>query len=220
MVRNKEKYEQVISLRKRGFTLEEIAKICEISKSTASKWLKNKAFSAQITNQNTKRAGQENAKRLRLISKARDGERKRRYADASVSAKVEFVHYQSNPLFMAGLAAYVAAGDINDEMVIRFSHISPELHRLFISFTQEFLGVPKQKIRIWLQLYPGITEESAMKKWSKITTLPYSQFYKNQFVNKSSKKTLHYGVGNTIIGSTHHKQKLKTWVLMAKKVWK
>ena len=45
MVRNQEKYDQAVSLRKRGFTLEEIAKYCDISKSTASTWLKNKAFS-------------------------------------------------------------------------------------------------------------------------------------------------------------------------------
>lgn len=220
MVRDKEKYEQAITLRKRGFTLEEIAKICEISKSTASKWLKNQAFSTLITKQNTKRAGQENAKRLNLIAKARGVERKRRYADAATSAKVEFAHYQSNPVFMSGLAAYIAAGDINDDMVIRFSHISPELHRLFVRFGQEFLGIPKQKMHIWLQLYPGVSEEIAMKKWSKITGLPYGQFYKTQFVNKNSKRTLHYGVGNTIIGSTHNKQKLKTWIEMAKKVWK
>ena len=49
MVRNKEKYEQVLSLRKRGFTLEELAKYCNIAKSTASKWLKEEAFSAEVT---------------------------------------------------------------------------------------------------------------------------------------------------------------------------
>ncbi len=219
MVRNEEKYEQAVALRKRGFTLEEIAKVCEISKSTASIWLKNKAFSAQVTKQNVKRAGAENAKRLQLIAKARGGERRRRYADAAASAKVEFAHYQSNPLFMAGMAAYIASGDIKNERVIRFSNVSPELHKLFLSFCIKFLGIEKKSIHLWLQLYEGSTEERAMKTWSKITTIPYSQFYKNQFVNKLSRKPLHSGVGNTIIGSTYHKQKLKAWVQLAKKFW-
>ena len=56
MVRNKEKYEQAV-LRKRGFTLAEIAKYCDIAKSTASKWLKEEAFSQAVTTQNAKRAG-------------------------------------------------------------------------------------------------------------------------------------------------------------------
>lgn len=219
MVRNQEKYDRAISLRKRGFTLEEIAKYCDISKSTASKWLRNKAFSAQITKQNVKRAGVENAKRLRLIAKARSGERKQRYIDAASSAKIEFAHYQKNPLFLAGLTAYLAAGELNDDRKIRLSHTSMELHKLFIKFSVQFLGIEKKQMHIWLQLYGVSSEEKAMKKWSKITNLPYSQFYKNQFVNKNSSKILHYGVGNIIIGSTYHKQKLKEWVRLAKKLW-
>ena len=208
-----------MSLRQRGFTLEEIAKYCEISKSTASKWLKNKAFSQAVTKQNVKLAGAENAKRLKLIAKARGGERKQRYADAAASAKVEFAHYSTNPTFMAGLTAYIAAGDVKSDRTIRLSHLSPELHSLFIKFSVEFLGVQKSSIHVWLQLYNGSSEERAMKKWSKITSIPYSQFYKNQFVNNSSRQPLHYGVGNTIIGSTYHKQKLKAWVQLAKKGW-
>jgi orotate phosphoribosyltransferase-like protein len=53
MVRNKDKYEQAVSLRKRGFTLAEIAKYCDISKSTASVWLKDEAFSEVVKAQNT-----------------------------------------------------------------------------------------------------------------------------------------------------------------------
>lgn len=219
MVRNQEKYDQVMSLRKRGFTLAEIAKICEISKSTASEWLKNKAFSAQVTKQNVRRAGAENGKRLKLIAKARGGERLQRYADAQRSAKVEFSHYKGNQAFVAGLLAYVAAGDLKDDQTIRLSHVSPELHRTFIRFASEFLGVEKQRVHFWLHLYHGSSEEREMKKWSRIITIPYSQFYKNQFVNKSTRKPLHSGVGNTIIGSTYHKQKLKVWAKLAQKEW-
>ena len=74
MVRNKQKFEQAVEFRKKGFTLDEIAKICDVSKSTASKWLKNKAFSQSVTVQNKRRAVQENARRLRLLNKARSGE--------------------------------------------------------------------------------------------------------------------------------------------------
>jgi predicted transcriptional regulator len=219
MVRNQGKYDQAISLRKRGFTLAEIAKYCDISKSTASKWLQDQAFSGQITKQNKERAGKENAKRLKLIAKARGGERVKRYADAVASAKVEFVHYKQNPLFVAGLTAYMASGDMTDSPTIRLSHASVDVHRLFVKFSVQFLGIDKTKIHLWLLLYGNTSEEKAMKLWSKSTTLPYSQFYKNQFVNKESVKTLHSGVGNTIIGSTYHKQKLKAWVRLAQKMW-
>lgn len=219
MVRNKEKYDQAVSLRQRGFTLEEIAKYCGIAKSTASKWLKDKAFSEVVTKQNQRRAGVENAKRLKLIAKARSGERKKRYSDAHSSAKIEFANYQANPKFVAGLVAYMASGEVLDDRTIRFSHSSPELHKIFINFAVNFLGIDKSRIHFYLHLYAGASEEKSMKKWSKITTIPYSQFYKNQIVNKASRQPLHYGVGNTIIGNTYQKQRLKTWLSLAKKSW-
>ena len=216
MVRNEQKYEQAVGLRKRGFTLEEIARYCDISKSTASKWLQNKAFSAQVTKQNVKRAGAENAKRLRLVNKARGGERAARYLEAARFAETEFKHYKKDPLFMSGLMLYLAAGDLRDKRVIRFSSAKMDMHKIFLRFATEYLGVEKSKVRFMLQLYRGQDEEVCMKKWHRATGLPYSQFYKNHVVNTTSRKqTLHYGVGNTIIGSTVLKQKLSRWMELA-----
>ncbi|MCA9362524.1 hypothetical protein KC906_04050 [Candidatus Kaiserbacteria bacterium] len=213
MVRNQEKYEQALGLRKRGFTLEEIAKYCEISKSTASKWLQNKAFSAHVTRQNKKRAGTENAKRLQLVNKARGGERIARYREAARSAEVEYKHYKKDALFTAGLTLYLCLGDLVNERTIRISSAQMEVHRMFIRFALEYLGVEKKQFRIWLQLYGGHSEAVCMKKWQRLTSLPYVQFYKSQFVNGSAnKKPLHYGVGNTIIGSTVLKRKLRRWI--------
>jgi len=219
MVRNTDKYEQAVSLRKRGFTLAEIAKYCDISKSTASLWLKNQAFSTVVTEQNTKRAGTENAKRLRLIAKSRGTERKLRASDTHKSALVEFKNYQSNPEFRSGLMAYIAAGDTTDPHKVRLSSTSLFLHRQFVTFAQNFLGVEKPQIHLWLLLYKGVNEGKAMKHWSKQLKVPLGQFYKNQYVQNAPSKALHFGVGNTIIGSTYHKQKLMAWVTQAEKQW-
>jgi len=219
MVRDTQKYEQVVNLRQRGFTLQEIAKYCDIAKSTASKWLKGEVFSAAVTSVNTKRAGVENAKRLRLIAKSRGTERKARFKDAQASALVEFKNYQSNVEFRTGLMAYIAAGDLTDPNKVRLSSTSLFLHRTFIAFVQDFLGVEKNRVHIWLLLYKGVDEEKAMKHWSKNSILPLGQFYKNQYVQNTPKQPLRYGVGNTIIGSTYHKQKLLAWVEQAQKQW-
>ncbi|MCA9360756.1 helix-turn-helix domain-containing protein [Candidatus Nomurabacteria bacterium] len=218
MVRNEEKYQQAISLRKRGFTLEEIAKYCDISKSTASLWLKNKAFSAQVKKQNVKRAGQENAKRLKLVNKARSGERLTRYKDAVKSAETEYKHYKNNPLFVAGLMLYLAQGDLKEARVIRLSTHHVESHKIFIKFATEYLGVEKARLRFWILLYSDLKEEKCMKKWKTYTGIPYSQFFKNQVIgNHSKKRTLHFGVGNTIIGNTVLKYKLNRWIELATK---
>ena len=218
MVRNVEKFEQALSFRKRGFTLEEIAKICDVSKSTVSKWLKNNVISADVTKQNKRRAGQENAKRLKLMSKTRSIERQSHYKQIERSAETEFKHYKKDPLFIAGLMVYAAAGDVTTDAVIRLSTARTGVHKTFIAFATSYLGVEKTKIKFWLLLYPTHNEELCMKKWHKITSLPYSQFHKNQIVpGKANKPTLHHGVGNTIIGSTVLKYKLSYWLKLVEK---
>lgn len=213
MIRNKEKYEQALALRKRGFTLKEIAKYCDISKSTASEWLKNKTFSAQVTKQNVKRAGVENAKRLKLINRARVAERAVRYKEIVKSAEIEFKHYRDDPLFNAGIMLYVGSGDTKQKNIIRITGTHMAVHRIFIRFALEYLGVEKARIHFWIMLYPGMSEEKCMKKWRAATGIPYNQFHKNQVIQgKSTKQTLHYGVGNTIIGNTALKQKLHRWI--------
>ena len=218
MVRNEEKFEQAVQFRKRGFTLEEIAKICDVSKSTVSKWLKNKAFSEDVTKQNKRRAGQENAKRLKLVNKARSGEREKRYTEVERSAKTEYRHYKAAPLFVAGLTAYRALGDMGEQTTIRLSSTDMQMHALFIRFATEYLGADKKQLKHWLLLYQGQSEEVCMRKWKRATALPFSQFHKTQYAQtRANKKTLHNGVGNTIIGSTVLKRKLLAWVKLAEK---
>ena len=218
MVRNSEKLDQALQFRKRGFTLEEIAKICDVSKSTVSKWLKNNADSVEITKQNKRRAGQENAKRLKLMSKTRTNERKVRYMEIDRSAETEFKHYKKNPLFIAGVSTYASLGDLTDARVIRLTTARFEVHKSFILFAVEYLGVPKNKIKLWLLLYPAHKEETCMRKWHKVTGIPYAQFHKNQIIKGNlNPKTLHNGVGNTIIGSTVLKRKLFRWIELMQK---
>jgi hypothetical protein len=74
------------------------------------------------------------------------------------------------------------------------------------------LGVPKASIRFWLLLYPDLDEVTCMKHWCKKTGLNAGQFYKNQVINgRSTKRTLHFGVGNTIVSNILLKKKLQRW---------
>ena len=218
MVRNEEKIEQALQFRTRGFTLEEIAKICDVSKSTVSKWLKNNVISAEVTKKNKKRAGVENAKRLQLMSKARGRERALRYKEIERSAETEYKHYKKDPHFIAGLTVYAAAGDFSNERLIRLTSSRIPMHQVFISFATEYLGVPKDKIKLWLLLYSGHNEAQCMRKWHKTTALPYSQFNRTQILKTTPKRQpLHHGLGNTIIGSTVLKRKLVRWTELLQK---
>ncbi len=218
MVRNEEKYQQAVLFRKRGFTLAEIAKICAVSKGTVSKWLKNNDISSAVTKQNKKRAGQENAKRLALMTKARKKERALRYLEIERSADVEFKHYRNHTSFLAGLMVYASIGDMQNSGSIRISSSRMLVHKAFINFAVEYLGVEKKKIKLLLLLYPTHNEEMCMKKWQRATSVPYAQFHQNQIIHNSPKRQpLHHGVGNTIIGNTVLKRKLIRWIALLQK---
>jgi transcriptional regulator with XRE-family HTH domain len=213
-----EAYEQAVQFRKRGFTYSEIARICDVSVGTVSNWLKNEPFSKVVAADNIKKATLENTKRLALINKARTTERKHQYADIVRQAETEYKNYRTSPLFTAGLMLYTNAGDNQNNRMIRLSSSRTDLHSIFIRFLTTYLGMEKGAIRFWLLLYPDLDEVACMKHWCKKTGLSAGQFYKNQVIDgRSTKRTLHFGVGNTIIGSTLLKKKLMKWIELSTK---
>jgi transcriptional regulator with XRE-family HTH domain len=213
MIRNEEKYNQAVEFRKRGFTYAEIAKIVGISKSTASAWLSKKAFSKRVAKDNAERAARDNVKRIGLLNKSRATERKSRYAQAVRSADTEYKHYKTNSLFTAGLMLYLADGDQRDSSRIRISSTNAQLHRIFISFLQEFLGVKACDISFYVALYSGMNEAKEMKWWSRNIALSVSHFSKTQFINrKGTSAILHHGSGNTLLGNKVLKAKLLHWI--------
>mgnify|MGYP001826654440 CR=1 FL=1 len=154
MVRNPENLDHALRLRERGFTLAEIAKVCNVSKSTISKWLAGNKVSADVTKQNKRRAGLENAKRLRLVNKTLGKQRNARYDELEKSAATEFKHYKSDPLFVAGLMLYAGHGDLAENGTIRFSGTTIDSHVIFIKFLELYLGIERSNIRQQLVLYP------------------------------------------------------------------
>ncbi len=230
MIRDEEKYKQAVEFRKRGFTYSEIAKIVGISKSTASAWLSKKAFSKRVAKDNAKRAARENIKRMELLNKARKNERRARYHEALHTAETEFKHYKHSPLFIAGLSLYMADGDQKDPSRIRVSSTNPNLHRIFIHFLHDFMGMEPDEVTFITTLYSGMDEAKEMKWWSrniKIKLGVYhfgkTQFLKTNNTAQSSPSTTtktknhptppqNHGSGTTFTDNTFQKKKLLHWL--------
>ncbi len=212
MVRDEEKLVLATQFRKRGFTYSEIAKICGVSKSTVSNWLSKKAFSKKIKKENVAKAARDNVKRIGLLNKARQAERKARYSEAKRTAETEFKHYKKDPLFIAGVTLYLASGDRTEDCRLRLTSNDPAQHKLFIRFLSEYIGVEKKRLQFWLLLPTGQKEVTSAKWWSRQISLSVSQFGKTQFLPASKKSLLHNGTGNTIIGSRVLKLKLQRWI--------
>lgn len=218
MIRKSVEYEQAVQLRKRGFTYVEIAKITNVSKSTISQWLSRETWSLAVKEDNAKRAAKENKKRIALLNKARGNQYQKLYAEAERSAITEYKHYKSNPLFIAGIMLYLSIGDLSSANTIRMSSSRKSVHKTFILFTREYLGVPREKVRFWLLIPKSKKPLAVSRSWSRTIHVPLSQFHKYQVAPKKSvQSALHDGVGNTIIGGTVSKRKLLKWIELATK---
>lgn len=215
-----EQYEQAVALRRRGFTYSEIAKLIEVSKSTVHNWFLGESWSQDITEKNRTQIARDNSKRISLLNKARGNQSRKLAEEAERAAAVEFKHYKTNPLFIAGVMLYVSQGDLKNRGTIRLSHTQMHIHRTFIRFAEEYLGVSREKVRFWLLLYPEHKEIECTRLWSRNINIHKDQFHKTQYMHVTHKgKTLHSGVGNTIIGGTVLKRKLMKWVELASKEW-
>ncbi len=208
--------EQAMALRKRGFGYKEIAKMVGVSVSTVSLWLKDEAWSHEVTKQNQKRAARDNSKRISLLNKARGNQFKKLYGEAERSAVTEFKHYKTAPLFVSGLVIYRLQG-VHTGASIRLSTSDIEIHRMFLHFLREYLGVSRETIRIQIALSPAHSPLVCTKEWSKQLKIPVIQFHKYQVIQgnsskSKSKSSLQYGIGNTIIGSAVLKKKLMKWI--------
>ena len=216
MVRNAKKLELATYYRKRGFSYSEIAKIVGVSKGTLSAWFAKKRFSKEVAQVNMAKANKENVKRISLLNKSRQKEREKIYKAAVKQAEVEYKHYKSNSLFIAGLMLYVGEGDNKHRRLIRIANARMDIHSIFIRFAIDFLGVDKSSVRFWLLLYPDLVEKDCVVAWNKVLKLKTEQFYKHQVIEgKSNKRTLQYGIGNTIISNTVLKLKLNRWIELA-----
>lgn len=220
MIRNEEIYKQALTFRKRGFTYEEIAKICGVSKSTVANWCKGKAFSKKVAKENAARVARDNKKRMGILNKARQAERAARYREAARSAETEYRHYKSTPLFTAGLMLYKALGDIGERNTLRFASADSSAHGIFLHFAREYLGVEEAQIHFSLTLAQDTAPATVAKterRWHRALSIYPTQCYKTQFVQQSNSKALQSGVGNTIISNTVLKVRLMKWIEFANK---
>lgn len=203
-----------IKLRKQKKSYNKISEELGIPKSTLVYWFKNKNWSQQIKKELTKNALYTAKKRLRLINKARREKWARWHEKCRKQARKEFSHFKKNPLFLAGLMLYWGEGDSKIENgLVRLSNTDPEMIKIISLFLQKSCGIPKEKIKITLILYPDLNEDKCKDLWSKASGIPKNKFYKTQVIyGKHPTKRLLHGICNIYVASRELKEKIFVWL--------
>jgi len=210
---------EAISLRKKGKSYNEIAKILGTPKSTLSLWLKDIKMSAKIEKRFWSKVRKRWAEHIVSFSKQRAVEAKERANNIQLSAAKEIGKLTKRELFLIGIALYWAEGNKRNKWSIRFVNSDPAMIKLMMRFFREICRIDEEKFNARIHLHPNIKENKAINLWSKITGISKKRFAPSQTqISKSSQRKrnphqLPYGTLHIEIHNVNMTNRVKGWIL-------
>ncbi|MDD2758505.1 MAG: helix-turn-helix domain containing protein [Patescibacteria group bacterium] len=206
--------DKAMELRKEKKSYRQISEQLGISKSTVSLWLKNLKWSEDIIDELAKIAKTKSRAQLKVMTEKRRQQNEARRKEAAKEAARQFSGFLKNYIFLTGISIYWGEGDKQAHNgLVRMSNTDPMMLRLFIKFLKEICGVPQERIKLWLLLYPDNNEEACRKYWKRLCHVQDSQFVKTQrIVGRHKKRRLGFGVGNLYVCDKCLKVKILTWI--------
>ncbi len=203
-----------VNLRKNGASYTSISRKLGIPKSTLSGWFAKTDWSRKISNTLIQKSIQQNRKRMILMNQVRLKKWEDWREAAREEARNNFIYLKRDPLFLPALMLYWAEGDSKIENgAVRLTNTDPKMIRIFSQFLQTTCSIPKEKLRLYIILYPDLDEKKCKTFWSKISGIPKNQFIKTQYIKgKHPTKRLSYGIGMIHVGSRQLKEKIYVWL--------
>lgn len=158
--------EEARRLRAQGKTLQEIAELLGVSKSSVSIWVRDVAFTPSKRRYGPHRRPHPfHERKLREIAEC-DAEGLRRVGTLS-----------SGAFFAAGIALYAGEGSKTDGS-IRFANTDAAMMSFFAAWLRRFFDIDESRLRVRVYLHQGLDLDAAQRHWSDVTGVPLSQFGK------------------------------------------
>lgn len=204
--------EKALELRREGKSYAQITAVLGVQKGTLSKWFSSMEWSEGLR-QKLVRDGKEPARaRMMGLNKVRGERLAEVYKKAQKEAVAELAGLQYDPLFVAGLMLYWADGDQGLNTPIRLSTANLEKGKFFLEFLVQTCGVPKEKVRASLMVYPGQDEQSNKRFWAFALGGGVS-FTKSSVVSgRFDARKLQYGICTFTVSSKYLKIKMLEWL--------
>jgi len=180
-----EKKEKALKLRQKGYSIKEISEVVDISKSTASLWVRTLKL-------NKKAASILKSKRLAGYRKAVIYFQKRARKEENqnlLNAEqiINNINKDINHCKLYCALLYWCEGGKSDKDGIKFINSDPILIKTFLTLFRKSFIVDEKKFRALMHLHNYHDEELQKNFWSKVSEIPQSQFYKTFLKNNSGK---------------------------------
>ncbi|OGM02250.1 hypothetical protein A2115_01975 [Candidatus Woesebacteria bacterium GWA1_41_8] len=204
-------HREAVKLRKNGKSYSEIKEVVRVSKSSLSLWLKE----IHLTESQIKRL---KGKKERAIERFRETmrlKRENRLSEYYGNQKKRWIPLSKRELFIAGLFLYWGEGNKASWNTISISNTDPTMLKFSLMWMTRSLKIPKNSIKISLQLYSDMNIEETVSYWDRILGLQRRQFTK-PYIKKTKRegvdqKGFGHGTCNLVVQGTV----LKENVLMA-----
>lgn len=208
--------------RTKGWSLRAISSKINCSKSTVSKWIRDIPLSEKQIQQ--LKSNQDRA-RIKAANHPNSPKKKwERIRSQTIQAALEEMphRYSLQDLKYVGAALYWAEGYNASRNAFVFSNSNPEMIKIMKNFLLNVCKVPLIKFRGKIQIHPHLNAEKAKKYWSKISSIPITQFHKTSIsmsrASRHKRDTLPLGTFNIVISDVILCSKIKGWIEGLKKM--
>ncbi len=177
---------QAISLRKKGFSLKEVAEELKIAKSTASIWLQNINLNKKAQERLKKRRilGQYKS---RLIKKTQSENLIKRYHSQAYQ-EISKINFNKNIYKLLCSFLYWCEGAKLNNTHIRFINSDPKMIKTFLALLRKSFELEEKKFRALIHLHEYHNEKKQKKFWTKITGIPPRQFNRSYHKPNTKKR--------------------------------
>jgi hypothetical protein len=90
----------------------------------------------------------------------------------------KFKKLSNQTMFVSGLILYLGEGSKTDKYTTSLTNTDPRIIKFFMKWLVKFYKVPKEKLKIFLQLYPTMDIDKEINFWLNVLGLNKEQLYK------------------------------------------
>lgn len=171
--------QQIVLLRQKGYSVPEISREVEISKSTALRYVQNVDILPEYQqNWFGKRGGSRKRKQI-----------KEKIASEEALKLVGRISRKEKLLFISAL--YWAEGNKKDFIL---TNTDPSLIKTFINGLVETFEITRERLQISIRIYEDIDKEKSLTFWSGVTGVAKENFINTHVLPGKKKGKLEYGM--------------------------
>ncbi len=182
--------EKAKKLRKKGFSIGDIANKISVSKSTVSYWCRDITLSPKQIEHIEKQHKKACVGALLTVAERRRIERIIQTKKSRERGMADVGKISKRDLFMIGLALYWGEGYKKGNEEFGFTNSDPKMIEVAIKWLEDIYNVKKDYLILRVSINQTHEKRGScvVEYWSKITRVPITQFTKTSFIKTKSKK--------------------------------